>query len=55
LKEATPEFIKKYKRPPQSPDCNHVDYAIYGTFTPFPCPFSMLVIAVFIYYTSVPL
>jgi len=24
------------------------------TFTPFPCPFSVLAIALFIYYTSVP-
>ena len=28
LLEATPEFIKKDEWPPQSPDCNLMDYAI---------------------------
>ena len=31
LEEATPEFIKKDEWPPQSPDCNPMDYGIWDS------------------------
>ena len=31
LEEATPEFIKKDEWPPQSPDCNPMDYAMWDS------------------------
>lgn len=31
LEDATPEFIKKDEWPPQSPDCNPMDYAIWDS------------------------
>ena len=31
LDETTPQFIKKHKWPPQSPDCCPMDYAIWDS------------------------
>ena len=33
LEENTPNFIKKYEWPPQSPDCNPLDYSIWDSLS----------------------